>query len=216
MTVKLVREIYFPTLIYFADLPDGAALNEGMRPHIYALREEEPEGIVKSNMRKAGSWHSPTTLADLAQFAPLKNAVLSATRRIFEDLDYDPAYEPAISNMWTIINPRNGYNRSHVHPGSLWSGVYYVQAPPDCGRIVFSDPRAPAVMWPAPHHPTRQRKPESWTEVYFEPIEGRMLLFPAWLLHEVEPNLSELDPPAGDRIVVSFNIHQNRRAAASA
>jgi uncharacterized protein (TIGR02466 family) len=51
----------------------------------------------------------------------------------------------------------------------------------------------------------------AWSEVYFEPIEGRLLLFPAWLQHEVEPNLSEESGPAGDRISVSFNLFQQRR-----
>jgi uncharacterized protein (TIGR02466 family) len=47
--------------------------------------------------------------------------------------------------------------------------------------------------------------------VYYEPLEGRLLLFPAWLQHEVEPNLAEQDGPAGDRISVSFNLFQQRR-----
>ena len=37
-----------------------------------------------------------------------------------------------------------------------------------------------------------------------------MILFPGWLMHEVEPNMSELEGPAGDRISVSFNLFQRR------
>ena len=56
--------------------------------------------------------------------------------------------------------------------------------------------------------PDQPRKADMWSEVCFTPIEGRIILFPAWLQHEVEPNLAELEGPAGDRISVSFNVHQ--------
>lgn len=35
----------------------------------------------------------------------------------------------------------------------------------------------------------------------YEPVPGRLILFPAWLQHGVEPNLSD-----ADRVVVSFNV----------
>lgn len=58
-----------------------------------------------------------------------------------------------------------------------------------------------------------RREARNWTEVYFEPIEGRLLLFPSWLMHEVEPNLAAETGDAGDRISISFNIMQRRRDA---
>ncbi len=33
---RLMRELYFPTYIYYQDLPDAAALNDDIKPHIYA------------------------------------------------------------------------------------------------------------------------------------------------------------------------------------
>jgi hypothetical protein len=35
-----------------------------------------------------------------------------------------------------------------------------------------------------------------------------MLVFPAWLLHEVEPNLTEHTGSDADRISISFNLMQ--------
>ena len=46
--------------------------------------------------------------------------------------------------MWANINMRYSHNRNHVHPGALWSGVYYIQTPKDSGRIWFTDPRGEA------------------------------------------------------------------------
>lgn len=211
MSGDLQRELYFPTLIYFQDLPDSRELNQAIRPHIYALRSSDPEGIVRSNVKRMGAWHSGLDLHQREGLRSLTSAILAAVQKIYDDLGYDPAYEPVFDNMWANINPKYGYNRNHIHPHVLWSGVYYVQAPPDSGRIFFTDPRPQALVAPPRYAPDVKRKPEAWSEVYFEPIDGRLVLFPAWLTHEVEPNLSDKDGAAGDRISISFNLRQTRR-----
>jgi uncharacterized protein (TIGR02466 family) len=213
---RLVRESYFPTLIYYRDLPNGPILNDEAKPRIYAWRASEPAGITRSNYAEAGSWHSPVDMHNRPEFAALAAEVTTAAAAIFAELDYDPDCGPAIGTMWANINPRYGYNRPHVHPNTLWSGVYYIQTPPQCGRIVFREPRIEAMMYIPAFAKDVRRKPELWNEVYFEAIAGRIILFPAWLQHEVEPNLSELPPPEGDRISVAFNVQQARRADAPA
>ena len=43
-----------------------------------------------------------------------------------------------------------------------------------------------------------------WREIRVKPIEGRIIMFPAWLWHSVEPNKSN-----DIRISVSFNFIQD-------
>jgi uncharacterized protein (TIGR02466 family) len=205
---ELKRELYFPTSIYYEDLRGAEELNQAIKPHIYALRSKDPEGIVRSNVKRVGSWHSGLDLHQREEYRRLTASILAAARTISADLGYDPAYELAFDNMWANINPRYGFNRSHIHPNVLWSGVYYVQAAADSGRIFFTDPRPQVSIAPARYAPSVPRKPEAWSEVYFEPIEGRLILFPAWLAHEVEPNMSDGEGAAGDRISLSFNLRQ--------
>jgi uncharacterized protein (TIGR02466 family) len=214
--MRLVAESYFPTLILFRDLPNAAELNGALKPAIYAWRDADPAGIVRSNVAQAGSWHSGLDMGSRPQFAMLVGEIQAHAESLFADLGYDPAFRPWLSNMWANIHPRHGYNRSHMHPNALWSGVYYVQSPPRSGRILFADPRAQALN-NRPFYPAdRPTPPLGWTEVYYEAIEGRILFFPAWLRHEVEPNLSDLEGDAGDRISVSFNFTQQRRSAQAA
>ena len=51
----------------------------------------------------------------------------------------------------------------------------------------------------------KEGKPPShlWKEVHVDPLEGRIIIFPAWLWHGVEPNESN-----DIRISVSFNFLQ--------
>jgi uncharacterized protein (TIGR02466 family) len=207
----LVREVYFPTLIYFRDLHETAAVRAELIGHIRSWRDQDPEGVVRSNVKQVGAWHSGLDMHRREEYAALTSQVLAAACEIFADLGYDPASEPALDNMWANINRKGAYNRSHIHPNVLWSGVYYVQAPPGCGRIYFADPRAQALTVTPQFAPARPRKIESWSEVYFEPVAGRLILFPGWLRHEVEPNLCDHEGTAGERISVSFNVIQRLR-----
>jgi uncharacterized protein (TIGR02466 family) len=113
--------------------------------------------------------------------------------------------------MWANISPAHAFNRMHTHPGVIWSGVYYVQCPENSGQIYFSDPRVQAQVLRPRIHAEGKQQPHNWSEVFYEPIEGRMILFPAWLLHEVQPNLSQDAGEQGNRISISFNLQQVRR-----
>ena len=204
---KVAKEIYFPTQIYFFDFPDAKDFNRGLKRHIRKWRKEEPEGIVRSNMKSLGSWHSPVDMKVRPEYAEFCRRVVDIADSIYKDVGYRANSFPVIDNMWANISPRYGFNRQHNHPGSLWSGVYYVQAPKDSGRLYFRDPRREAGMIQAQYEGD-QRKREMWAEVFYEPIEGRIILFPAWLEHTVEPNLSKRQGVAGERISIAFNLTQ--------
>ena len=60
----------------------------------------------------------------------------------------------------------------------------------------------------------KERQNFTWREVYYEPTVGRLIIFPAWLVHEVEPNLNmefEKDDSKGWRYSISFNFNQGHR-----
>lgn len=103
---------------------------------------------------------------------------------------------------------RYGFNREHNHPGVLWSGVYYVQAPANSGRLVIREPRRESTMIQPRFRDDQPRKKEVWGEVYYEPVPGRIIIFPGWLEHAVEPNLSTRKGTAGERISIAFNLTQ--------
>ncbi len=206
----LQREVYFPTYIYFKDLPIGeaAAFNGDIKRHIQAWRGMNPEGIVRSNVKSMGAWHSDVDMETRPEFHPLCELILSSVTEVFRDLGYHSDWRPVIVNMWSNVSCKYSFNRSHIHPNSLWSGVYYVQAPTGAGRIVFTEPRPQVRMASPVYERPSQERPESWDQVFFEPSEGRMIIFPSWLLHEVEPNMCETEGQLGERISVSFNIGQ--------
>jgi uncharacterized protein (TIGR02466 family) len=104
--------------------------------------------------------------------------------------------------MWANINPPGGYNRPHTHPNSLWSGVYYVKALSNSGHLKIEDPK-PCSLISKPRRKQGELPIHLWSEVHFEPIAGRLIMFPSWLNHCVDPNQS-----SDIRISISFNFLQ--------
>lgn len=197
-------------MIFQYDVEHNEDLNRMLLDLTYAEREQ---GIAvnKSNTAELGSWHSATALHKNPAYEPLLTVVDGVLSRMADEMSYAKDQVLKVTSMWSIINPPGNGNRAHVHPGSLWSGVYYVQAPAGAGKIEFIDPRTVLIM-SQPKYETKKKRPRNcWTKVKFKPVAGRMIIFPAWLYHGVDPNTTKEKGRAGDRTIISFNINQVKR-----
>ena len=189
------RELFFPTPIYIKDV-GSPAFNQKLEQDIIAWSNRD-KGIKRTNVN---GWHSTSDMADYPEYKELVDILFQAQRDIYKEEHLDS--EPFLGNMWANINPPGGYNRPHMHPNSLWSGVYYIKTPENCGHLKCEDPKSVAAMT----HPKRkegQLPSYLWREVHYKPIAGRLIMFPSWLNHCVDPNESD-----DIRISVSFNFLQ--------
>ncbi|MFZ0487446.1 MAG: TIGR02466 family protein [Arenicellales bacterium] len=211
---QMNRDLFFPTQIYFTDLANAEALNEELKAHIYAWRDADPDGTFRTNVPQMGGWHSATDMHRRREYNQLTVEIFELIQGVYDHLAYDREFEPVCDSMWANINPRYAYNREHNHPHALWSGVYYVQVPDNGGLLYFTDPRPQAQIL-TPYYDLERRKAETQPEVYYQPQDGRLIVFPAWLMHGVQPNVSDRSGREGDRISISFNFHQRRRADAA-
>lgn len=195
-------------MVFNTACSDHEELNAYLLSLIYAERERDKQGIERSNFRKLGGWHSHNNLHKDKAYKPLTDRIHQAGRRISKQLGYHSDMHLRVGTMWSIINAPGSFNNAHVHPGSHWSGVYYVQTPKNAGDIEFTDPRTPYVMNQPTFEPGKKRGKENWTKVRFTPKAGRMLIFPSWLYHAVDPNLSEAAGQDAERVIISFNLSQ--------
>ena len=103
-----------------------------------------------------------------------------------------------ITSMWSIVNKKDSFNERHHHGNSDLSAAYYVCADEDSGDIVFYDPRQSFMF----SHPDAVKVNDLNAQVKsISPKSGRLVLFPSYLEHSVNPNNS-----SKKRIVISFNI----------
>jgi uncharacterized protein (TIGR02466 family) len=159
---------------------------------------KEDQGVKKTNVN---GWHSQTDMHKKPEYKPLVDELFKMVHQVFEEEWLDR--EPVLGNMWANINGTGGYNKPHIHPNSLFSGVYYIKTPPNCGRLICTDPR-PGIQTCMPNRKKGQPPAHLWREIHLQPRENRAIIFNSWLWHAVEPNQSN-EP----RISVSFNFIQH-------
>ena len=191
--MMLIKEQFFPTTVYGKDVQ----LDNNMLAQYIIQWSQQDQGVKKTNMN---GWHSTTDMHTKLEYKVLVDELYKMQHEIFQEEWLDR--KPMLGNMWANINYSGGYNRPHVHPNCLFSGVYYVKTQPQCGELVVNDPR-PGIQTMMPSR--KQGKPPKhlWREAHIYPIQGRIIMFPAWLWHCVESNQSN-----DIRISVSFNFIQ--------
>ena len=192
----MITEYHFPTPIYIKDLPNAVQLNQYLEQQIVKWSQQD-KGVLKTN---AGGWHSETNMNKKHEYDVLTKEIFNMQDEIYQKENLD--LKPVLGNMWANINYPGNFNRPHLHPNSLFSGVYWIKTPQNSGNFMIYEPRQGA-QCTMPNRKEGKLPPELWREVHYEPVAGRCIMFPSWLWHEVKPNESN-----DTRISVSFNFLQ--------
>lgn len=192
------NDLYLPTQIVSGDIENFSAQSYKLVNWIYNYRENFPESDLKSNNR---GWQSKSK--DLHQdesFSPWVDLIKQELRDLIPH--YHIFSDIVLTEMWININPKNSYNLTHIHPGSTLSGVLWVKIPPKSGRFYFCLPEfyfdPTLIDFTEPEY---RKEIGLHHGVIENPVEGRMMIFPANLPHRVDLNESD-----EDRISISFNL----------
>ena len=113
--------------------------------------------------------------------------------QIKDDIDY------FINKSWIVKSKPGGFGRIHTHPNSLLSGVIYYRAPKKSGNLLLYS-GSPATFGNILFG-TRSSNYFNSSIISIEPSEGKMILFPSNMQHEVAKNDSN-----NERISLSFDI----------
>ncbi len=183
----------FPTLIWVHDLPAEVRdrMNAQLKQDLDRMTSPRP------SLPPAGNWQTIHTLHKKPQMEELNGYVHGACRGILDKMAVDYA-DTVITGCWANISPPGAPHPPHIHPNNFLSAVYYLAAPAGANTIFFHDPR-PQIEIMAPHFKARNKLNSTLQHV--EVSEGRLVVFPSWLVHSVPPNKSD-----ALRMSISFNI----------
>ena len=193
----------FPAPVIFLDWPDSEALNAALKEVVLRRRERSP-GVVKTNR---GGWQSTTDLQKWQEppVQVLVGRILELAQEYVarqigrRDSSFETGWE---IRAWANVNEHGHFNRTHDHLGqhSFFSGVYYVnvgdlETGNMSGRTRFEDWTRVAI--------DTNTDPDALRRDYLmTPRNGRMLMFPASLMHSVEPYGGH-----AQRITIAFNLY---------
>ena len=167
----------------------------------YALKlKKEQTGNNRSN--RGGFQSDFLPINEEKCLLSLSNSILDCLTHYKNFLGFKKNLEVSIDNMWINVNGEKDYHVSHTHPASVFSGVYYIQAPVNSGNISFEHPSLDTMQydWLDKNKDLlNEINSENW---YMTALTGRLLMFPSWLKHNVTPNLTK-----EYRISLSFNAH---------
>jgi len=182
--------------------------NQNLESLAYNIRNNSP-GVFASN---EGGWQSESV-----QHEPLLQELLEQIKHHANVLHTSIGlngefYEQCVGNIWININGFKNFNNPHVHPNSCFSGVYYIKVKPMAGGIHLMTPN-PGYYYTIPPYviddsaSTGLATNKYLGEGYVEAAqEGKLIIFPSWLMHFTQPNLSD-----SDRISIAFNTYIKRK-----
>jgi len=155
---------------------------------------KKDKGVVKSNL---GGWHSSSIKKE--DFDVLFDIILTKANLFCKKFNKKtPIY---FTDSWININNYKDSNQLHFHPHSFLSGVYYIEVPINSGNIVFENPGQDVMCsnWDI----NDIENFNSLNSPYYKvvPETGNLLLFPSWLKHSVESNMTNKE-----RVSISFNL----------
>ena len=103
-----------------------------------------------------------------------------------------------LSGAWSVRLRSGGHHADHVHPHGWISSACYIKVPPTVGRGEGEQDRA---GWLRLGRPGIRTAPPLEAAHFVRPEPGRLVLFPAYMWHGVEP--FESDQP---RLSVAFDV----------
>ena len=172
---------------------DRPAMNAALAAHFLA----DPRYWRADQAEISDSLNLADLSGEVPAFADLKDLFLSALADYCRDVGFSGAYDLSMQ-MFPNVAPKGHYVPSHNHVAHV-AAVYYVQTPAFAGRPVI-DARAPISDYWRPeegvlilHDPRFNASLmgawQHFARVY--PRPGLLILFPAFLWHEVTPHFSD-------------------------
>jgi uncharacterized protein (TIGR02466 family) len=179
----------------------NAQVNNDLRLKILA-HSRQSRGEQKSN---TGGWHSETGQLEFLEEArePLVRQMFDlieeATRRVLAGSQRAPAQIQWSFQAWANVSRGGDSHASHTHPGSTWSGVYYV----DAGEASSGERAELEIIDPCLGRSNTFFPFLLPSSVGIRPEPGLMVLFPSFVAHAVH-----VQKGSGTRISIAFNVRK--------
>lgn len=188
--------IYFPTIIYQIEKPE----------FLDAVGKVAEEALVetrkKQELNEIYPVHITGNLFDKPEIIPFQYYVGGTAMNLLNEQGYNlEGFETYFSEMFCQEHYKHSAMEQHVHgAGSQIVGFYFLEAPENCSKVVFHDPRVgkPMISW---NEKDMGQATFASNAINFTPKAGMLMFTNAWLPHSFSRH--EADAPIK---FIHFNI----------
>jgi len=159
--------------------------------------EKNNNGRVMSNF---GGFQSNNLDFNIPIINKLCNSILNNVNHVSENY-FKFNQLLCITNIWFNINRFKDSNNKHTHPNSLLSGVFYSKITHNSGQMKFFNSESASIFFV--DIDVKEFNEYNSSLYKLKPEVSTLHIFPSFLSHCVEPNLSQNE----ERISFSFNIN---------
>lgn len=192
---EIHSEFWFPQqIIVYQDLQFNKIKNKFV-DYCKKNQKENSKGRVQSNCL---GWQSE----DLLYNDFVKEYIKKSTEESFHtQFNIKNGTNFYINNFWINISPKYASNDYHIHNGSHYSGCLYIQCDSNSGAIKLNPNITVNTDWMNFLTEEYKNAYHIYPSAEFNPKEGMILLFPSYLPHKVNNNMSNKE-----RISIAFNV----------
>ncbi len=194
---KLENLNHFGVPIYSIMVREFVKHQQPLIDYFLEMRKQD-KGVSRSNVN---GWHSKDDLFKDSNkhlqwlTKKIEKIAITAAKHFHGE---SRSGQPEIGALWANVSDSGSWNAPHQHLPADWSGVFYICAENietqssngiTDGDLLFINP--------LPMGPRFDRP----TTISYKPINGKLLIFPAYASHMVAPHFQQKP-----RISVSFNL----------
>jgi uncharacterized protein (TIGR02466 family) len=178
-STQLLVANHFPTMIYLIERPDFLdVVSEVSEERLEIYRGKDGQVNEIYPMVMTDNFFNDIRLKEFSEF------VGGTAWNILNEQGYAMQDKSVtFTEMWTQEHHKHSLMEQHVHGyGSQIVGFYFLEAPENCSRAIFHDPRAGKMQIDLPEQNVNLATPAS-RMVNFEPKPGLFIFANSWLPH---------------------------------
>ena len=119
----------------------------------------------------------------------IKNTLIKEVKTYYKEAT-DKDYNFELFSSWSSITNKYEFVTPHAHPAHMVVAVYYVKTSENCGDLLLHDARGANdfdVLYEKNKYGTLSHR----SAYRYTPKAGELIIFPAYVIHSVEPNMSD-------------------------
>lgn len=164
---------------------------EWINPMVAAMDKQFQKGVNEKFYYNGQTTYGTSNLAYEQDFVPFIDFIKQKAIQFLDLQGFDGTRVPWRPYLFANSFLEGSTHPKHLHSQCTISGIFYLKTPPGSSNIIFY-----------PNQPFKDffdymfmvKDPNNWygmQKTEYKPYPGLLLMWPAWLYHEVPPNHSK-------------------------